>query len=300
MKHILIAMIVFALMAVPVVAQYNTQYKAHKNQEVYETPDTPLGNSGYHEVYEWGLVGRPGTGWFINPEQHAELYGDLSEHNQYRWESNPAAQICMPPYYPPEPELPARKVIFDEAVLFPWIDFNVYEREIHWDIFKPGIFMGKTFQVFMSANTPIQILFGCGTIRVPEGFDPDANEIIWKDYTEKECLTDKIRIKSILGKTPPNPGTPPDELAEYLWWYEADCRPNPHVISPDELARIPDYGDDAWRHAPDLNGQVWIYPDSDQLHAGCWLQFFEYLEVQRCDSEGKYTKEIVLTVAPDP
>jgi hypothetical protein len=134
-------------------------------------------DTGYHEVWEYSPV----EGWWINPERHAELYCTESEHNQYRWESNPAAIICLPPYYPPEPEPPHTKIVYDEAVLFPWMDFDVFERDVHWDIFKPGCFMGKTFQVFMRANTPIQILFGCGTMLFPIGFDPDLNEIVWDD-----------------------------------------------------------------------------------------------------------------------
>jgi hypothetical protein len=253
-------------------------------------------DTGYHEVYEFDAV----AGWIINPEQHAELYGEGSEHNQYRWESNPAAQICQQPYYPPEPEPPHTKIIYDEAVLFPWIDFNVYERNIHWDIFKPGCYMGKSFQVFMKANTPIQILFGCGTMTFPVGFDEELNEITWFTDDFGECLTDKIRIKSILGKDVNPDGTPPDEIEECMWWYEADARPDPHRISPAELDRIPPCGSAGWHCADELNGVIWTYPDTDELHQGWWVQFFEELLVETCDSEGKYYKEIFLTVAPDP
>jgi hypothetical protein len=252
-------------------------------------------DTGYHEVYQFDPV----AGWVINPEQHAELYGQESEHNQYRWESNPAATICMQPYYPPEPEPPHTKIIYDEAVLFPWIDFDVFERDIHWDIFKPGCYMGKTFQVFLKANTPIQILFGCGTMTVPIGFDPVDNEIEWITDDYGECLTDKIRIKSILG-IKDNPGTPPDEIEECLFWYEADARPDPHRINAAEMAMIPPCGGLGWNCAVDLNGTIWNYPDSDELHQGWWIQFFEELLVETCDSEGKYYKEIFLTVAPDP
>lgn len=252
-------------------------------------------DTGYHQVYEFDPV----AGWVINPEQHAELYGTESEHNQYRWESNPAATICQPPYYAPEPEPPHTKIIYDEAVLFPWIDFNVYERDLHWDIFKPGCFMGKAFQVFMRANTPIQILFGCGYMYFPVGFDPVENEIVWEEDFFGQCLTDKIRIKSILGKVD-NPGTPPDEIAECLWWYEAEERPDPHVINDMELAAIPPCGDDGWWCVDELNGMAWTYPDSEELHAGWWVQFFEELLVEHCDSEGKYYKEIHMTICPDP
>lgn len=265
-------------------------------------------NSGYREVYEWGYDGQ--QAWLVNPEQHAEFYGRNSEHNQYRWESNPAAQICFMPYYPPEPEPPHTKIVTDQAVLFPWIDFDVYEKDLHWDIFKPGVYMGKSFQVFMRANTPVQVLFGCGTISAPVGFsfDPEnpsnpvfTKEIIWGDYTEERCLTDKIRIASILGKDPENPGTPPDELQEFLYW-ERHCegRPDPHRISPEEMARVPDFGTAGWIAAPDMNGQTWIEPDAVELHTGCFFQFYETLLVESCDSEGDYYKEIVMTVAPDP
>jgi hypothetical protein len=252
-------------------------------------------DTGYHEVWEY----HPVMGWYINPEQHAELYCTESEHNQYRWESNPAATICMPPYYPPEPEPPHVKIVYDEAVLFPWIDFDVFERDVHWDIFKPGCFMGKTFQVFMRANTPIQILFGCGTLVFPVAFNDTLNEIEWDDDFFGECLTDKIRIKSILGKVV-NPGTPPDEIEECLWWYEAPNRPDPHRISAAELAMIPPCGHDDWWCVNELNGMIWTYPDTDQLHTGWWVQFFEELLVEFCDSEGKYYKEIHMTVCPDP
>jgi hypothetical protein len=264
-------------------------------------------NTGYHEVYEWGYDGA--QEWLVNPEQHAEFYGRNSEHNQYRWESNPAAQICFAPYYPPEPEPPHVKVVTDQAVLFPWIDFNVYEKDLHWDIFKPGVYMGKSFQVFMRANTPVQVLFGCGTISAPVGFsfNPDANppvlekEILWGDWTQEQCLTDKIRIASILGKDPPNPGTDPDVLDEYLYWERhCDGRPDPHRIDAEEMARIPDFGDDAWLPAPMMNGMLWIEPDAVELHTGCFFQFYETLVVESCDSEGDYYKEIVMTVAPDP
>jgi hypothetical protein len=256
-------------------------------------------DSGYHEVYEWGLEGQ--TEWLVNPEQHAEFFGENSEHNQYRWESNPAAQICQMPYYPPEPEAPHQKIVTDQAVLFPWIDFNVYEKDLHWDIFKPGVYMGKSFQIWMRANTPVQVLFGCGTIMAPVGFDKGEKEIIWDEWTYEDCLTDKIRIKSILGKGINDEGTPPDELEEWLWHRQhCDGRPDPHRISPEEMDVGPPFGSDAWRRAVDWNGQTWIVPDSEQLHIGCFYQFYEVLRVEACDSEGDYYKEIVMTVAPDP
>jgi hypothetical protein len=252
-------------------------------------------NTGYHEVWE-----PKGSSWELSVQKYAELYCAGSDQEQYRWESNAAATICQPPYLVPEPEDPLRKVITDEAVLYPWIEVHVTEKDVHWDIFKPRTFMGKTFQMWLQANTPIQILFGSGTIKVPGGFDAVANEITWKDYTEKTALTDKIRIKSILGKTP-NPGTPPDEIAEYLWWYESKLPnpPDPHRISAAELAMLPRFPDPAWKHATDLNGVSWKYPDTVDLHNGWWTQFFEVLDVETCDSEGKYVKEIILTVAPD-
>jgi hypothetical protein len=255
-------------------------------------------DTGYHEVYEWGYEGA--AAWRVNPEQHAEFYGDGSEHNQYRWESNPAARICFTPYYPPEPEPPHQKVITDQAVLFPWIDFDVYEKDLHWDIFKPGVYMGKSFQVFMRANTPVQVLFGCGTILAPVAFDKDNKEIIWDEWSTDRCLTDKLRIKSILG-IKDNPGTPPDELQEWLW-YRQHCegRPDPHRISEEEMEMVPPFGSDAWRWAVDWNGQTWIVEDTEQLHLGCFYQFYEVLQVESCDSEGDYYKEIVMTVAPDP
>jgi hypothetical protein len=255
-------------------------------------------DSGYHEVYEWGYDGA--QAWRINPEQHAELFAEGSEHNQYRWESNPAATICQMPYYPPEPEPPHQKVVTDQACLFPWIDFNVYEKNIHWDIFKPGIYMGKSFQVWMRANTPVQVLFGCGTILAPVSFNKADKEIVWDEFTYERCLTDKIRIKSILG-IKDNPGTPPDELQEYLYWYpRLGDRPDPHRITGAEMEMIPPFGNVAWRHAPDLNGTIWTIPDSEELHVGWWYQFFEALVVEACDSEGDYYKEIVMTVCPDP
>lgn len=274
MRNILIAIAVTGLLVVPALAQDDT---------------------GYHEVWEYSAV----EGWWINPERHAELYGWESEHNQYRWESNPAAAVCFEPYYPPEPEDPHTKIIYDEAVLFPWIDFSVFERNLHWDIFKPGCFMGKSFQLFLRANTPIQVLFGCGTMLFPVGFDPVDNEIEWDEDEFGECLTDKLRIKSILGKTA-NPGTPPDSLEECMWWYEAPDRPDPHRINAEELAMIPPCGDDAWFCVDELNGMTWTFADSDDLHEGKWVQFFEELLVEFCDSEGKYYKEIFMTVCPDP
>jgi hypothetical protein len=253
-------------------------------------------DTGYHEVYEMN----PATGaWYVNPEQHAELFCEESEHNQYRWESNPAATICQVPYYAPEPEAPHTKIVYDEAVLFPWIDFNVYERNVHWDIFKPGCYLGKSFQVFMAANTPIQVLFGAGVLVFPIGFDPELNEIVWDEDTFGVPLTDKIRIKSILGKID-NPGTPPDEIQECMWWYEADERPDPHRITPDEMAVLPLCGSPDWFCVDELNGMRWVRADTEDLHTGRWVQFFENLQVETCDSEGKYYKEIYMTVCPDP
>ncbi len=254
-------------------------------------------NSGYHEVW------RPdGATWYFDTQKCAELYGTGSNPDQYRWESNGAAAVCKPPYLVPEPMDPLREVVTDEAVLYPWIEVHVVDKDIHWDLFKPYTFMGKTFQMWLQSNAPIQILFGCGTIDVPKSFDGAKNEIVWGKYEEKSCLTDKIRIKSILGKTPPNPGTPPDEIGEYLWWYESKTAdpPDPHRISAAELALLPAWGTADWKHAKDLNGVVWKYDDTVELHTGWWTQFFEVLDVKTCNSEGKYTKEIVLTVAPDP
>jgi hypothetical protein len=263
-------------------------------------------DTGYHEVYEWGVEGQ--MAWLENPEQHAEFYGDKSEHNQYRWESNPAAQICQPPYLSPEPEDPHTKIVKDQAVLFPWIDFNVYEKELHWDIFKPGVYMGKSFQVFIRANTPVQVLFGCGVIQAPIAFDKENKVIIWDEWVmdDEYCLTDKLRIKSILGKDINDEGTPPDELKEWIWVDEmvicdgVTNRPEAHRISPEEMRRVPDFGDPAWKWAGDWNGDTWKIPDSVDLHKGCFYQFYEVLEVEACDSEGDYYKEIVMTVAPDP
>lgn len=286
MRIMVIAMAILACFALPALA----------------APPAPVSNSGYHEVWE-----PDGMTWKYSIQKYAELYGTGSDHQQYRWESNAAAAICKPPYLVPEPEPPLRKVITDEAVLYPWIEVHVTEKDIHWDIFKPYTFMGKTFQMWLQANTPIQILFGCGTISVPVDFNYDLNEIIWDDYTEEVCFTDKLRIKSILGKGINDAGTPPDEIAEYLWWYESTNPepPDPHRISAAELAMIPAWGNiglgaDQWKWAGDLNGQAWIYKDTVELHDGWWTQFFEVLDVDECDSEGKYYKEIILTIAPDP
>jgi hypothetical protein len=262
-------------------------------------------DSGYHEVWEPDALS-----WKISIQKYAELYGRGSDDQQYRWQSVAQATICEPPYYVPEPEFPGalRKVIIDEAVLYPWIEVHIRENDIHWDLFKPRVFMGKTFQMWIAANTPIQILFGCGTISVPDDFDLAENEIIWADYTEDSCLTDKIRIKSILGKGVNDQGTPPDEIKEYLWWYPyipqfPNDEPDPHRITTVELGLLPAWGDfspTGWQYAPDLNGMIWTYDDTDELHEGGWFQFFEVLDVDSCDSEGKYYKELVVTVAPDP
>jgi hypothetical protein len=256
-------------------------------------------DSGYHEVYRPDGMGN----WYFDVQRYAELYGDASEQNQYRWESNPVATICSPPYYVPEPEDPERKVIENEAVLYPWIEIHITDKRLHWDIFKPYTFMGKAFQLYLQSNSPIQVLFGCGTITVPVGFDEALNEIIWDDYTEDQCITDKLRIKSILGKGTNDAGTPPDEIEEFIWWdpnpYYPLC-PNAHIITAAELAAIPPWGSPDWIHGPDLNGMIWYIPDTVDLHYGqCW-QFYEVVNVEPCDSEGKYYKEIVLTFAPDP
>jgi hypothetical protein len=257
-------------------------------------------DTGYHDVYE-----PDGDSWAISKQKYAELYGQGSEEQQYRWFSDASATVCQPPYYAPVPGPPDKKLITDEAVLYPWIEIHLREKDIHWDLFKPYTFMGKTFQLWLQANTPIQILFGCGEMMVPVAFDTVANEIQWGLHRESRCFTDKIRVKSILGKDPPNPGTPPDEIAEYLWWYEfipprPGDEPDPHRITPEELAILPPWPHADWRRAETLNGMVWIYDDTVELHEGWWTQFFEVLDVEECDSEGKYKKEIVLTIAPDP
>lgn len=269
----------------------------------FALPVMAADNTGYHAVY------RPdGLTWVFDPQKYAEFYGRDSEENQYRWESNPAATICSPPYYVPEPETPERKVITDEAVLYPWIEIHITEKNLHWDIFKPYTFMGKSFQLWLQSNAPIQVLFGCGTIQVPVGFDEGLNEIIWDDYTEEACLTDKERIKSILGKGINDEGTPPDEIEEFIWWDPTHFfpePPDPHRVSADEMTRVPFWpnigtGLDQWKPAPRLNGMIWRIPDTVELHAGYWIQFYEVLDVEECDSEGKYYKEIVLTFSPDP
>ena len=273
----------------------------------------PAIEDGYAEVYMWD-----GTNWvLLDPaDRECELYLQGSQHEQYRWQSDTAATICSGPYLPPHPEPLRSNDLFVKNYLhyFPWIEMVIWNNDIVWDVFKPGDYMGKVFMLSLQANCPVLIHFGSGTFPAPVGFKFDPydkdGEIIIEDVTIPDTDANSADNKwwqySMLKDT--NTGTPPDEIEVMYWWEQGtvDDWNDPHHVTTtvpdkDNVVDSPKGPFPAgWVKAPGLNCDYTIIPDTDELHTAKYIMFYEDINVEVCDSEGKYFDEFVITIVPDP
>lgn len=254
---------------------------------------------GYHEVYK---LNDPLPGWNLTDD--CEMFSEESDSDQYRWESAEGVEPGDPIYVEPTPEAPVQFDIMNHAHLFPWIDAHITETHLTWDIFKPGDYMAKTFIVQLKANCDVLIHLGGGTWDIPVEFvDGKKNgHILFGPFTkdgDDELMGDKLREYSLLCKG--SPGTPDDEI-EVRWWCYVAYGPKPpsDEITADEFAMMPPK--DQWKLARDSNCTSIIIPDSENLHLhnNTHVVFFEDLDVEQCDSEGKYVDLFAITITPDP
>lgn len=281
-----------------------------------------LAAPGYHEVYKWDL--RDGVlGWGLTDE--AEMFSKDSDDDQYRWQS---AEGVVPgvtlTYAPPTPNPPVQFDIYNYVHLFPWIDIDITETQLIWDIFKPGDYMAKTFMLQFKANCPVLVHLGSGTWQIPDVFVgtymPQDGHIEPGDFTKEGTVTlpygdppytndigmeDKVRLYSLLGATEPekspNVSDEEDKIEVRLWWYwKHGDKPSTWQISTDEFGRMPPKGE--WPLARNLNSTEIIIPDTNALHEhdNTHLVFFEDLFVEQCDSEGKYFEVFAITITADP
>jgi len=266
-----------------------------------------LADEGYHKVLEWTT-----TGWVSTDK--ASLYSEGSGSGQYRYENE--AQPCFGPYIEPHPQsivpgVPAVQLhVKNDLHLFPWIECDITENHLTWDIFKPGDYMAKVFIVQLQANCPVQVHLGTGTWLIPGPLvDGKLNgHIDLEDFTKEgpdNEIEDKIRIAGLLrdaAGAEKNPeGTPTDEIMVRYTWYEVwGEKPDLHLISDAELDLLPPK--DEWIPAPEMNCESIIVLDSDELHLpeNYHVVFYEDVEIEPCDSEGKYQDLFAITITPDP
>lgn len=264
---------------------------------------------GYHEVYEWD-----GSAWvpLDVAERYAEMYSDTpTTLNQYNFFSAKGTTPCTGPYQNPEAPLPLEKRFKNYLHLFPWIKVLVNETKLIWDVFKPGNYMSKAFVMKVQANAPVLIHFGAGSFPKPTGFTGgyDDGQITMGTATPtgtEFAFDDKPRTGSLLPKG--NPGTTPDAIDVYWWWvvgteeswtlghFMTETPPDKLDIGPSPTGPFPTQ----WVPAPLMNSDFTIITDSDDLHEGIYISFYEDILVEECDSEGKYIDEFVISICPDP
>lgn len=270
----------------------------------------PVGD-GYHEVYTWDGA------WVPLPEfeRYCEMYSDRPEGpNQYNFLSAKGTEPCEGPYQAPEaPANPLQKYFVNELRLFPWVKVWINQTNLVWDVFKPGNYMSKAFVLAIQANCPVLMHLGSGTFNIPSGFDPEENKITVEEYEKedvpKNAFDDKWRTESLL--PPPKDelsGTPDDVIDVWWWWIETDAAswtdghymtetpPDKGVVVPSPEGGFPE----GWVPAPVVNCDWTIIPDSEELHVGTYIAFYEDILVEECDSEGKYIDEFVISICPDP
>jgi len=264
-----------------------------------------LAEPGYHRVYKWDYMSK-----IWDKTMDCEMFSKESDSGQYRWQSDENAYPCQDTYLPPHPEPPLQFDVYNYAHLFPWIEAEITETRLIWDIFKPGNYMAKTFIVQLKANCDVQVHLGGGTWDIPARFvsEDEAGyqdgHIEFAPFTKEgddEEIGDKIRQYSLLNKE--SPGTPPDEIeVRWFWYVTHGDKPPPHEITAEEFEIIPPKDDPKWVPASDLNCTSVTVEDSEDLHKpmNTHLVFFEDLLVEQCDSEGKYLEVFAVTITPDP
>ena len=267
---------------------------------------TPLVNAAYHQVYAWD---DETCAWREASHVEAEMYSEESDGDVYQWQSAEGADPGTTPYQEPEPHAPIQFHITNHAHVFPWIDAEITETHLTWDIFQPGDYMAKTFILSFMANCPVQVHLGSGTWEIPATFvgGKENGHIEMDEFTKPATgpvadveIGKKVRQYSLLCKDEEVSGTPPDEIDVRYWWYIArGSMPDTTYISDEEFADMPPKED--WRRAERLNCKSITIRDSKKLHeGGVHLVFFEDLEVEACDSEGKYVDLFAITITPDP
>jgi len=249
----------------------------------------------YHEVYKWD-----GLNWVLVTDDKATMFSEKEDNQQYRFfpSGTPGSSV----YLSPQTGNPCQFSIENEVKLHfssthnPEVWFS--ETELIWDIFKPGCFMGKAFIIGIKSHYPVQILFGSGTIQIPDSSDPATGTTDWTiPHSEEYMVEDMERKGSLLNKN--QEGTPPDTININYWWYEADEIPALHIWDS-ATEPVPEQDNvgpnpDQWKQASDMNGRVIIIRDIDVWK---YLVFFENLKVESSASEGKYFEQFSITVAP--
>ena len=265
--------------------------------------------AAYHQVYtpdgNGTSNGNGNSGWRIAGHTECEMFSEDSDGDVYQWQSAEGAEVGSGSYMEPTVHGPIQFDIINHAHVFPWIDADITETHLTWDIFQPGDYMAKTFIIQLRANCPVQIHLGGGTWDVPAEFvgGKENGHILPGPFTKEgddEMIGDKIREYSLLGKDEIS-GTPPDEIEVRYYWYTAyGEKPDTSTISDEEFADMPPKED--WRLGRDLNCESITIPDTEELHeeGQTHIVFFEDLDVEACDSEGKYVDLFAITITPDP
>ena len=257
--------------------------------------------AAYHQVYT-----PDGNGsWRTAGHTECEMFSEDSDGDVYAWQSAEGAEVGSEPYKNPTVHGPIQFDIINHAHVFPWIDADITETHLTWDIFQPGDYMAKTFIIQLRANCPVQIHLGGGTWDVPTEFvgGKENGHILPGPFTKEgddEMIGDKIREYSLLGKDEIS-GTPPDEIEVRYYWYTAyGEKPDTSTISDEEFADMPPKED--WPLGRDLNCESITILDTEELHeeGQTHIVFFEDLDVEACDSEGKYVDLFAITITPDP
>jgi hypothetical protein len=266
--------------------------------------------ASYHQVFRYDYEDDV---WVLNED--VEMFSKHSQTKWYLWESAEGVEPCDASYVAPTREGdPPVFEIANFAHYFPWIKAHISETELIWDIFQPGTYMAKTFAFDFTANCAIRIHFGGGTFEIPCTFEPDDADGFQNghiDFCDWELPTDddhqmgdKMWQYSMLSKG--SPGTPPDEIE--VWWRYFQHEPgtiwDPCRILDWEFPYLVPFpgtgGVDGWNRAPDLNCSFVDLEDSEALHEGKKFVFYEALDIDACDSEGKYLEKFALTIFPDP
>ena len=256
--------------------------------------------AAYHQVYT-----PADSGWRTAGHTECEMFSEDSDGDVYQWQSAEGAEVGSEPYKNPTVHGPIQFDIINHAHVFPWIDADITETHLTWDIFQPGDYMAKTFIIQLRANCPVQIHLGGGTWDIPAEFvgGKENGHILSGPFTKEgddEMIGDKIREYSLLGKDEIS-GTPPDEIEVRYYWYTAyGEKPDTSTISDEEFADMPPKED--WPLGRDLNCESITILDTEELHeeGQTHIVFFEDLDVEACDSEGKYVDLFAITITPDP
>ncbi len=191
---------------------------------------------------------------------------------------------------------------------------HIVSNELVWDIFKPGDYMGKAFMIALQANCPVLVHFGSGgPFKVPKSFDFNPKDkdgkIVLGDLTIPDLpantADDKQWQYSMLDKG--SIGTSPDVI-DVMWWWTLGTKADydePHYMTnvvpgKDNVVDSP-HGPfpPGWVRAPGMNCDYTIIPE-DVDHEYQYIIFYEDIDVEACDSEGKYFDAFVITIVPDP